>query len=67
MVLTLFTVIEEPWTGGSRLLQESALNDVAVHTLIENMGRPSQGTGVLDLGAMMFSMVGFRIYIWVSG
>jgi len=24
-------------------LQESALNDVAVHTLIENMGRP-QGT-----------------------
>ena len=50
MVLTRFRVFDDkPWTGGSRLLQESALNDVAVHTLIENMGRPSQGTGVLDL------------------
>ena len=43
------------------MLQESALNDVAVHTLIENMGRPGLGTGVMDSGAILFNQYG-RLY-----
>ena len=46
------------------MLQESALNDVAVHTLIENMGRPGLGTGVMDSGAILFNQYGrlYRVY-----